>query len=532
MDNLGINLNATLFEPSVSTGAVIYVKVSGHWYKVCRDLDTATGGGGDMFKSTYDIDNDGVVDSAGSLRGGKFNIYQIDGDLWIVANAYYDENSNEWSRINTSRFALAIQIQGTNNIPNETVQGINFWRAVPGDNPIGDFGEYGGWEAVQIWTAYKDTVVGGFGIEVDGNGLSPYGRFVHTESSTEILTGILTNAYADLSGQDMSGECWFVGISKNKNDGGYKFVVKRKPDEQSDWIEVVSIDESGLPGGGDMLKSTYDSNNDGLVDSASALRHAYYTIDLPLYATHDQLVKVDLNAGILSGVDILDFAQASHDHDDRYYTETETNTLYAPISKGVTNGDSHDHYGGDGAAITENAISLSDVTTNNASTTKHGFCPKLSGSTSQYLRGDGNWATPSGGGSGWTLLYTSETDGTSYSNTTSETTLYTYSLAANSYSYILIETIVFASDTRDSTSKVDWTLRIKYDGTTQKQFDTRTLANSSTDADSGEKTNIYGTYIMTGGQTSAKDITVTFQASVANASVSFKGKMCRVWGIP
>jgi membrane protease subunit (stomatin/prohibitin family) len=48
----------------------------------------------------------------------------------------------------------------------------------------------------------------------------------------------------------------------------------------------------------------------------------------------------------------------------------------APANKGVTNGDSHDHIGGDGASITESAISLSDITTNDASTTKHGFAPK------------------------------------------------------------------------------------------------------------------------------------------------------------
>jgi hypothetical protein len=50
--------------------------------------------------------------------------------------------------------------------------------------------------------------------------------------------------------------------------------------------------------------------------------------------------------------------------------------LYAPIAKGVTNGNSHDHVGGDGAAIVEAAITLADNTTNNSSTTKHGFLIK------------------------------------------------------------------------------------------------------------------------------------------------------------
>lgn len=52
------------------------------------------------------------------------------------------------------------------------------------------------------------------------------------------------------------------------------------------------------------------------------------------------------------------------------------NGLYAAAANGVTNGDSHDHVGGDGAAIVEAAITLADNTTNNASTSAHGFVVK------------------------------------------------------------------------------------------------------------------------------------------------------------
>ena len=47
-------------------------------------------------------------------------------------------------------------------------------------------------------------------------------------------------------------------------------------------------------------------------------------------------------------------SNTGHIHDDRYYTEAEIAAflaLYAPIAKGVTNGDAHDHNGGDGAQI-------------------------------------------------------------------------------------------------------------------------------------------------------------------------------------
>lgn len=51
------------------------------------------------------------------------------------------------------------------------------------------------------------------------------------------------------------------------------------------------------------------------------------------------------------------------------------------------------------SAIVEDDISLSAVTTNNASIAKHGFLPLLSNSAVQFLNGQGNWAVPSSGGS-------------------------------------------------------------------------------------------------------------------------------------
>jgi hypothetical protein len=53
---------------------------------------------------------------------------------------------------------------------------------------------------------------------------------------------------------------------------------------------------------------------------------------------------------------------------------------------------------------------LTNITTNNATTGQHGFLPKLDGSTSVFLRGDGTWATPAGGGD--VSVYGSPTTGT------------------------------------------------------------------------------------------------------------------------
>lgn len=48
------------------------------------------------------------------------------------------------------------------------------------------------------------------------------------------------------------------------------------------------------------------------------------------------------------------------------------------------------------SAIIEADISLTDITTNNATSSKHGFLPKLSNVATQFLNGQGNFATPAG----------------------------------------------------------------------------------------------------------------------------------------
>jgi hypothetical protein len=48
------------------------------------------------------------------------------------------------------------------------------------------------------------------------------------------------------------------------------------------------------------------------------------------------------------------------------------------------------------SAIVEADINLSNNTTNNVSTTKHGFAPILSNIPTQFLDGQGNWTTPTG----------------------------------------------------------------------------------------------------------------------------------------
>ncbi len=91
--------------------------------------------------------------------------------------------------------------------------------------------------------------------------------------------------------------------------------------------------------------------------------------------------------------------------------KTYFDTLYAPIAKGVTNGDGHDHNGGDGAAIVEAAITLADNVTNDVSISKHGFAPKAPNDSTKYLDGTGAYTVPAGSGGGLTYNAVTVTTG-------------------------------------------------------------------------------------------------------------------------
>jgi len=79
---------------------------------------------------------------------------------------------------------------------------------------------------------------------------------------------------------------------------------------------------------------------------------------------------------------------------------TWSNALGTPTSIILTNG----------TGLTETGQTLSDNTTNNSSTSKHGYLKKLDNNSAHYMDGQGNWTTPSGGGGGGGSLLTMYSD--------------------------------------------------------------------------------------------------------------------------
>jgi len=73
------------------------------------------------------------------------------------------------------------------------------------------------------------------------------------------------------------------------------------------------------------------------------------------------------------------------------------------VTARLAKGSADTYLGSDGtdvsySAVTDAKLSTSDITTNNASTSKHGFLKKLSNSATDYMDGTGAWSTPAGGG--------------------------------------------------------------------------------------------------------------------------------------
>lgn len=161
--------------------------------------------------------------------------------FWITDNAFWD--GSHWQRVDITKYALAINVRAIANLPGEaSTSGTSFWRAQPGANPISDtYGAVGGWETQAIFTNFKDAVLGGFCMELDGQGTIPYARFCNSNNSGNNYRGTLTNLFGDFSGVDTTGSpSWFHGIF---NDS---FCVQRAPTGGS--IALVNrfcVDSSG-----------------------------------------------------------------------------------------------------------------------------------------------------------------------------------------------------------------------------------------------------------------------------------------------
>jgi hypothetical protein len=165
-------------------------------------------------------------DSNGQLRA---QMASVSGDVWFIANAFWDPTQQNFYRIDTTHAAFGFQIQAVGLIPGEPnlgydVAGATIWVAQPeaytlirgGGSPTGGiFGYIGGWELGWTLTQERQMTIGGGGIEIDGYGTFPYGRVLNNDTGTILakrLVGMCQNAYTSLEGyDDPTQESWYWG---------------------------------------------------------------------------------------------------------------------------------------------------------------------------------------------------------------------------------------------------------------------------------------------------------------------------------
>jgi hypothetical protein len=131
------------------------------------------------------------------------------------------------------------------------------------------------------------------------------------------------------------------------------------------------------------------------------------------------------------------------------------------------------------------------------------------------------------------LIYNDETDSSVYNNTSGESTaLKTWTLPVNSYEKILIEIIVEHRVLNDVSGRADFTWRMYHNTSLLRTFAERIIAMNTNNVDSGGAYVSTLSHIMTGGQASAQDITITVEnVRTTTAAPEALVKSIRVYGI-
>jgi len=173
---------------------------------------------------------------------------------------------------------------------------------------------------------------------------------------------------------------------------------------------------------GDMLKATYDPNNDGIIGIVQGGTNA----------TGTAAARTNLGLAIGSDVEafdptLLSIALLGAVADRTIFTSGTDSWMETPLTAAgraliddATAGDQRTTLGLGNAAVATIGLAAGNVAPGNtklddwatpdantdldATTVQHGLMMKYPGGTSNYLRADGTWHTPAGGAGGATIL--------------------------------------------------------------------------------------------------------------------------------
>lgn len=162
----------------------------------------------------------------------------------------------------------------------------------------------------------------------------------------------------------------------------------------------------------------------------------------------DELHNVDINTGTLANNDGLFYNNAT----STWQNKTVTTALgYTPVTNARTitiNGSAQNLTADRTFTVTDANLSTSDITTNDVSTTKHGFAPKAPNNTSQFLRGDGTWAAPViADPAGWTYIVKSANQDVTNNATPQDDTELQFSVVAGGHYMVILDLVISANNT-------------------------------------------------------------------------------------
>ncbi len=197
----------------------------------------------------------------------RTRLFEKDGDFFWAINATYDEQADQWNRIDTTKYAYLIALHSKNDIPTEPIGGIAWWRAAPGVNPIGDWAAVGGWELGFMMTEHRNYVMGGINLELDGSGSPPYGRLTHLAGNDPAgdHTLIQHNSWyagADCWGRDNVDDSFAYGVDGSGDWFWWHYPSSgSSPWSTADWEEYARMHVSGsLMARLDVFRRTSEAN--------------------------------------------------------------------------------------------------------------------------------------------------------------------------------------------------------------------------------------------------------------------------------
>jgi hypothetical protein len=418
--------------PKLGGGSTNYLRADGTW--------AAPGGGGDMLKSVYDTDDNGIVDNAESvvdnaitnaklanmagqtIKGNQLLGYEDPADLTpaqvrslinVEDGAAADQNASEVPNTPAGNIA-ATDIQAA-------INELDTEKAAAGDNS----------DITQLSGLTTD-----LSIAQGGTGESTEQAAIDALSSAAGATNehVLTKDTVSGNAIFKAAAGGFADPMTTRGD-----IIIRDPSNNTNRLGIgpagqfiksdgTDIEWGTAGGGGDMLKSVYDTDDDGVVDEAEVItgQGALATLNTVDTSQIDNSAVIngkladvpghtlkgnpdigtnppqDLNAGsVRSILNVEDGAAADQNASEVPFSPTPgigSNQVQGAIEELETDVDTKLA----GKAATDRKLddfgTPDDNTDLDSSVSRHGLLPKLGGGSTNFLRADGSWAAPAGGG--------------------------------------------------------------------------------------------------------------------------------------